>query len=176
VGLFDAAPALEDVVGAKLVHTDGRSRRERPKGGFLAIISGPDLRVAFPTLDQADLFVQTIDLAMVNSRVVRRDIPILMPGLYEEILRTSGRPVEPGHVIAVARAAADMIAAHAQIFFTSTGDRAAVDRFARDFGDRRGTTTADDMIDWLWDWDPRCHQPLRGAVGTLHARLIDRHH
>ncbi|MBU2668249.1 hypothetical protein KOI35_32530 [Actinoplanes bogorensis] len=237
MGLFDSGPALEDVVGAKLVNTDERSRRELaraqlpilrelrdeelllviavdrdtgvivvtnerlftvrrgkldrriernrireaklgqlPRGGFVAIIAGPELRVAFATLDEADLFVQTIDLAMVNSRVVRRNIPVLMPDLYEEILRTSGRPVESRLVIAVARAAAEMIAAHARTFFTTIGDQGAADRFGRDFGDRRGVTTADDMIDWLWDWDPRCHQPLRRAVGIMRIRLIDTHH
>ncbi|MBM2620281.1 hypothetical protein JIG36_32680 [Actinoplanes sp. LDG1-06] len=159
-------------------------------GGFVAIISGAGLRLGFPSLDEADRFVQVVDLAMVNSRVVTRDIPVLMPALYEEILRTSGRAASRRNVSDVAHAAAELIVEQARSFFAGTGDLDAADRFAARFlhtdrfrfaghfrftarfRERLADSTADDMIDWLWEWDPRCHQPLRRAVGVMRVSLL----
>lgn len=111
-----------------------------------------------------------------------RDIAPLYPDLYASALRASGKPATDGNLDSVASFVAMNLAINGQGWFQATGDMAARDLFNAKFNpeknDARGIKhVADDMIDFLWGWNSRCHPGLRDfsvqIKGTLVGRLAD---
>ena len=111
------------------------------------------------------------------SAVPPRAVPQLHPTVYHEALRRAGKPVTEG-AIALAEFAAWNLALNAHAWFQALGDTAAERRFDDRFNasnykaDRLGNVP-DDMINFLWSWNPRVHAGLQEFAGMM-SETIDR--
>jgi len=113
----------------------------------------------------------------LHSRSTPRDIPKLYPAFFERILQSTGHEVTPENMANLMdRVAWIIMNAGALAYFENTGDTDARSRFLRVFTDpvstvERAHELCDDMIDWLWKWDPRCRKDLRERIPRIEKML-----
>jgi hypothetical protein len=151
----------------------------RPNGEYLVAFHGPGLySPTFFTAEEANRFVLAVDQYLVGTRPTPRDIPRLWPDFYLGVLRATGKPESPGNIVElVQRLRRALIDNGAMTFFDQLGDEVARVRFHTEFpvgsgdGDEGLFEVPDRVIDFLWDWDPRCHDPLRRMVRRLHGLM-----
>ena len=134
------------------------------------------MNLQFATYEEANQFVGAVDHYLLSSSVVPRDIPSLFPDFFRDILVTTGKPVTPDNMFAITDRVVRMISGSAASYFKQSGDNAAPRRFASVFSaeETDGAVLirwADLMIDFLWEWDPRSHDPLRGLIPRIKELL-----
>ena len=106
-----------------------------------------------------------------------RSVPQLHPDTYRDALQRADKPVTEHNVIAIAEFTAWNLALNAHAWFQALGDLAAEGRFDGRFNadsyqpDRLGNVP-DDMIDFLWAWNPRVHPALHDFVSQV-SNTID---
>jgi hypothetical protein len=111
------------------------------------------------------------------SRKTPRDIPTLYPAFFERILQSTGHDATPENMAnLIDRVAWIITNAGALAYFENTADSDARTRFLRVFTDPVSTVEhahelCDDMIDWLWKWDPRCRKDLRERIPRIEEAL-----
>jgi hypothetical protein len=143
----------------------------RPNGNFLMAFRGPGLySPTFFTSEEANDFARAVDQYLVGARPGPRDIPELWPDFYLGVLRATGKPESQENFVAIIqRVRATLIDNAAMKFFDQLGDEAARARFLAEFEGGAGVLHVPDrIIDFLWDWDPRSHDPLRHMVKRVH--------
>jgi len=107
-----------------------------------------------------------------------RDIPPLYPAYFLELLGRAQVAASPVNVARLVERTAFMIGCQGAAYCAQLRDPAAFEVFVRNFArggipDRR-PYLVDDMVDWLWAWNPGCHDDLRrrfpgwrdGLLGT----------
>jgi hypothetical protein len=105
-----------------------------------------------------------------------RTIPVLFPDVYERVLRTVGQPFTADTLGRLVELCSQMVGGGmADDYFRQVGDQAAHDRFTGEFtgaGYRlHGLRIVDDMIDFLWAWNPACRAELSRQVGVMEQML-----
>ncbi|MFF3377080.1 hypothetical protein ACFYXF_29520 [Streptomyces sp. NPDC002680] len=105
-----------------------------------------------------------------------RDIPPLFPDFLHGVLFAVGKEPTPQNLLALSEYVSQMISANAYGWFHQFGDAAAEARFSRRFrgGGPEGQAlekVPDDMIDFLWDWNPRARDALREWIPRLESDL-----
>ena len=103
-----------------------------------------------------------------------RDIPPLYPDFFESVLTTTGKPVTPRNIACLAERVVLVMADSAHGFFEQAGDADAREEFDRTFGDGAPDGllyASDEMIDWLWDWNEECREPLREVIEDVREFL-----
>lgn len=105
-----------------------------------------------------------------------RDIPPLFPDFFHGVLFGVGKEATSQNLLALCEYVSQMISVNAYGWFHQSGDVAAEARFSRRFRGGGGPEQAiervpDDMIDFLWDWHVRAHDPLREWIPRLHGDL-----
>jgi hypothetical protein len=153
-----------------------RTRLGKLPNGYLAIIDGPGMNIQFATYEEANQFVGAIDHYLLSSNVVPRDIPPLFPNFFHDVLVTTGKPVNPDNMFAITDRVVRMISSSAASYFEQSGDNTAQSRFTSVFSadETDGAVLArwaDLMIDFLWEWDPRSHDPLRRLIPRIKELL-----
>ncbi|GAA2394791.1 hypothetical protein [Dactylosporangium salmoneum] len=105
-----------------------------------------------------------------------RDVPLLYPDYFMELLTTGGVPPTPGNVARLVERAAFMIGTQGAAYCAQLRDPATFEiflvNFARGGMPARRLHLADDMVDWLWAWSALCHDDLRGRFVTWRADLL----
>jgi hypothetical protein len=129
----------------------------------------------------ADVITSIIEGSDEDDRLLSsktpRDIPTLYPAFFERILRSTGYDITPQNMAnLIDRVAWTITNAGALAYFEKTGDSEARSRFIRVFTADVSTVEhahelCDDMIDWLWRWDPRCRKDLRERVPRIEKLL-----
>ncbi|WP_439659677.1 hypothetical protein ACSHWB_46155 [Lentzea sp. HUAS TT2] len=155
----------------------------RPNGNYLVSVEGSGLFViTFLHREEADRLCRAVDAHLVGTPPGPRDIPVLFPDFYLGILRDTGKPETAENVVElVDRTRRAVAGGGAMPFFDQTGDERARARFRDQFledHDEDGETllrTPDLMIDFLWEWDPACHEPLRRMVARFHEHMTGPH-
>ncbi|MDR6974085.1 hypothetical protein J2X68_000763 [Streptomyces sp. 3330] len=105
-----------------------------------------------------------------------RDIPPLFPDFFHGVLFAVGKEATPHNLLALTEYVSQMISANAYGWFHRFGDTAAEARFSRRFrgGGPEGQAlekVPDDMIDFLWAWNPRARDALRDWIPRLETDL-----
>ncbi len=94
-----------------------------------------------------------------------RDVPVLYPAYFSQLLAASGTPVTPANMARLVERTAVMIGSQGAKYLARQRDAAAFEAFVRAFarGGRpeRRPHLVDDIVDWLWAWSPACHDDLR---------------
>lgn len=108
-----------------------------------------------------------------------RAVPILYPGFYLDLLTETGVPATPENVVNLIERVFVMVMGKADEYFGQLGDHDAARRFHDRFDgggpEDRVLNSVDDMVDWLWDWNPRCHGPLTHLFPRIQALLLEPH-
>jgi hypothetical protein len=146
----------------------------RPNGNYLVAFRGPGLYApTFFTADEANAFARAVDQYLVATPPGPRDIPELWPDFYLGVLRATGKPESQENFIAIIqRVRANLIDHAAMKFFDQVGDEVARTRFLAEFQGGTGILHVPDrIIDFLWDWDPRSHDPLRRMMKRVHELM-----
>lgn len=105
-----------------------------------------------------------------------RDIPPLFPDFLHGVLFAVGKDATPHNLLALAEYISQMISVNAYGWFQQRGDAQAEAHFSRRFrgGGPEGQAlekVPDDMIDFLWAWNPGTHDALRDWIPRLEADL-----
>ncbi|WP_105972133.1 hypothetical protein [Streptomyces geranii] len=105
-----------------------------------------------------------------------RDIPPLFPDFFHGVLFSVGKEPTPQNLLALSEYISQMISANAYGWFHQFGDAAAEARFSRRFRgggpeDQALEKVPDDMIDFLWAWNPRARDALREWIPRLESDL-----
>ncbi|GIF97006.1 hypothetical protein [Catellatospora citrea] len=146
-------------------------------GTFVTFIDGPGIMVEIGAREEANRLAGVIDRYLLESRVGPRDIPILFPDFYQNILQATGKPETPENFVHLIDRVSRMLTAGSAIaYFEQAGDHAAKAHFLAEFGssDREGEfylNMPDLIIDFLWAWSPECHDSLRRSVTKIHDLL-----
>jgi hypothetical protein len=95
-------------------------------------------------------------------------------------LEQAGKPVTNNNIDSLARFTAWNIAINAEGWFHALGDERAKEQFHESF---QGNSVqapaghlADQMIAFLWNWSPKCHEALQDFTSTLVPFLADHIH
>ncbi|MET9226318.1 hypothetical protein [Lentzea sp. NPDC003310] len=155
----------------------------RPNGNYFVSVEGTGLHViTFLRKEEADRLCRAVDSYLVGKPPGERDIPILFPDFYLGILRDTGKPETAENVVElVDRTRRAVVGGGALPFFEQTGDERARarfhDRFLVDRGQDGETLLRmpDEMIDFLWEWNPFCHDALRRMVARFHEHMTGPH-
>jgi hypothetical protein len=105
-----------------------------------------------------------------------REVPTLYPAYFVEVLTTAGAPPTPTNVARLVERTAFMIGGQGAAYFAQLRDPPAFEVFVRNFA--RGGIPArrphlvDDMVDWLWAWNPGCHDDLRQRFSKWRNGLL----
>ncbi|MET7485144.1 hypothetical protein [Streptomyces sp. NPDC005538] len=167
--------------------TEGSYTRDRitrtrlgrlPNGTMLAFVDGAGLMFSFLTAHTADRLAFAVDRFLLTPPVRRtaaRDIPELLPDYYRGILFATGKPDTADNIVALVELLSQMLTSNAAMFFRQTGDQATDQSFMARFKgggpEERLLHVVDDMLDFLWDWNPRCHNALRTFVRDARTTL-----
>jgi hypothetical protein len=108
-----------------------------------------------------------------------RDIPPLFPDFFHGVLFAVGKEPTPQNLLALSEYVSQMISVNAYGWFHQRGDAAAEAHFSRRFrgGGPEGQAlekVPDDMIDFLWAWNPGTHNELRDWIPRLESDLTAR--
>ncbi|MER5194381.1 hypothetical protein ACWD3J_08890 [Streptomyces sp. NPDC002755] len=111
-----------------------------------------------------------------GTRHEPRDIPPLFPDFLHGVLFAVAKDATPHNLLALAEYVSQMISANAYGWFNQFGDAEAEARFSRRFrgGGPEGQAlerVPDDMIDFLWAWNPGTHEALRDWIPRLEQDL-----
>lgn len=105
-----------------------------------------------------------------------RDLPILYPDYFLELLSTGGVAATPGNVAELIERTAFMIGTQGAAYCAQLRDPAAFEVFVRNFArgaiPGRDLQLVDDMVDWLWVWNPGCHDDLRTRFTKWRTGLL----
>jgi hypothetical protein len=98
---------------------------------------------------------------------------LLYPGFYTDALQYAGRSASEHNIKAVAQLTSKNLALNAQQWFRMLNDGGARSRFDTEFNPATNAEReprarlADDMIDFVWAWTPKCHAGLRDFVRQM---------
>ena len=105
-----------------------------------------------------------------------RDVPLLYPEYFTELLTSGGVPTTPINMARVIERTAFMIGTQGAAYFAHLHDRASfevfVENFARGGIPARRPHLVDDMVDWLWAWNQGCHDDLRQRFAKWRIVLL----
>jgi hypothetical protein len=92
-----------------------------------------------------------------------RDIPTLYPRFYKAALKEAGKPVTQGNIVSLANLTACNLALNAGVWLQQKGTEADKKAWDRRFNknDRNLDELVrrpDEMVKFLWDWEPRTHR------------------
>jgi hypothetical protein len=156
----------------------GMKQEVMPDGTIRVSLSGAWIHgVKFRTRQDAQAFVFAINNWLVGMPSKPRDIRTLYPGYFENLLRVTGKPVTPVNMSRIIeRCAMMMTAASAMPYFEQANDPTSRKRFLARFANggadpQRAAQIVDDMIDFLWEWSPNCHNALRQQVDRIEQSL-----
>lgn len=130
----------------------------------------------FTTYEAANRLACDIDHL---ARPEKRDVPLLYPALFHRILTTVGASATAENLGGLLERASLGVRSQALWYFGQAADKRAPAEFLERFANvpaERLTSECDDMIDWLWAWDRRCHAALRQLPLTLERMLAARFH
>ncbi|WP_330277830.1 hypothetical protein OG205_20450 [Lentzea sp. NBC_00516] len=151
----------------------------RPNGNYFVSYEGCGLYVTtFLHKEEADRLCRAVDGYLVGAPPGERDIPDLFPDFYLGILRDTGKPETAENVVElVDRTRRAVAASGALAFFKQANDERARAQFHDQFMVDRGQDgetllrMPDQMIDFLWHWNPVCHEPLRRMIARFHELM-----
>lgn len=131
----------------------------------LAVIAPPVAQAAVGLID-----------SRLDSAKEPRDVPLLNPGFYQQILARVNLEVSPNNLTELAFRVSNMLRiGGAYRFFEQASDSYAQAQFDEVFpqeGSRdNAALIADQMIDWLWEWDARSHAELRSLIPRIERIL-----
>ncbi|MEV4343868.1 hypothetical protein AB0J83_05260 [Actinoplanes sp. NPDC049596] len=115
----------------------------------------------------------------INDLVVRhrpRAVPALHPTFYGDVLEAAGVPDTSVNRDRLAERTAYVLGTQAAAFTAQLRDPQAFKAFSGRFAlaePGRLWQRADDMIDWLWAWNPGCHEGLVKWAGKWHSGLLE---
>ncbi|MBQ0977864.1 hypothetical protein [Micromonospora sp. M61] len=136
-----------------------------------------DLAVRLRDYACARMFVRAVNDSLLSRRP--RTIPTLYPKFFLELLAAADTPATPTNVSRFVERVFVMIKGQANVFFQQLDEPAAQAEFNNHFDgggpEDRVLNCVDDMIDWLWKWNPACHRPLERTVRSIHDGLLMPH-
>lgn len=108
-----------------------------------------------------------------------RTVPTLYPAFYHDHLRRAGKPLTKANVQALVRFTSWNLALNAHAWTRIVGDPGAFETFQLRFDgatypDDRIEHMPDDMIDYLWAWDPRAHPGLHSFVDSMSGTIAEK--
>lgn len=177
------------VLDRSVVPEEIRDVEVRPTdtGSFYLVIEGPGTMVKFQRPGVAYSVGEAIEklarrrtppetasgLATTDGRAV----PLLYPGFYLDLLTETGVPATPENVVNLVERVFVMVMGKADEYFEQLGDHDAARRFHERFDgggpEDRVLNAVDDMVDWLWAWNSRCHGPLTQLFPRIQALLLE---
>ncbi|MEU0532600.1 hypothetical protein [Amycolatopsis tolypomycina] len=159
-------------------------------GSFLLVVAGPGTTVKFQRPGVAYSVGEAIEKLARRRPPVEtaasgfaatdgRAVPILYPGFYLDLLTETGVPANPENVVNLIERVFVMVMGQADEYFRQWGDDDAARRFHDRFDgggpEDRVLNSVDDMVDWLWAWNFRCHTPLMQLFPRIQALLLEPH-
>jgi len=146
-------------------------------GAVQVVHDGGELVIRLGTYASAQAVVRAINGSLLSRRP--RTIPTLYPKFFLDLLSAAGTPATPTNVSRFLERVFVMVKSQANQFFEQLDDPHAQAEFARHFDgggpEDRILNSVDDMIDWLWNWNPACHRPLERTVQKIHDLLLQPH-
>ncbi len=175
--LLDRSVAPEEIRGVEV--------RPTGTGSYLLVVAGPGTTVKFQRPGVAYSVGEAVEnlarrrppAASTGSDVAgERAVPVLYPGFYLDLLTETGVPATPENVVNLIERVFVMVMSKADEYFGQLGDHAAARRFHERFDgggpEDRVLNSVDDMVDWLWAWNPRCHKPLTHLFPQIQELLL----
>jgi hypothetical protein len=115
----------------------------------------------------------------MNKRILAcrpRTIPILYPQFFLDLIAASEVPATLTNTFRLIERIVFQIGVQGAIFCAQIEDPSAFEEFVRLFADNgtadhRQLNVPDNMIDWLWKWNPSCHKSLEGSVHGWRTEL-----
>jgi hypothetical protein len=146
-------------------------------GAFLVVIDGPGTALTFHTNDVAHTVANSINSLIRNPTVdltpQPRTIPTLYPRFFLDLLAETGMPATPTNLVNFIDRVFVMLQGEAGHYFTQAHDPAAQREFTAIFDgggpQHRVLRSVDDMVDWLWDWNPL----VRASLAHFFPHLAD---
>jgi hypothetical protein len=132
--------------------------------GSRVLLSGIGIAVpvTFQDRQTAATFATRLNKLIIACRP--RAVPILYPQYFLEIIATSGAQATVVNVLRLIERTAMMLGAQGATYCAQLKDPQALEelisRFARGGPPDRQLQIVDDMVDWLWAWNPGCHRAL----------------
>lgn len=158
-----------DVAGLSSVYVESSAL-----GGFTASIGGTGVLLRMRTRATAERLRSVVNERIVANRP--RTIPMLHPVYFTQLLREAGVPGTPVNVARLVERTAFMLGCQGAAYCAQLGDprgfEELVRKFARGGPLERRTYLVDDLIDWLWNWNPGCHDDLPLRVATWRDGLL----
>lgn len=161
--------------------------RPAETGAFYLVVEGPGTVVKFQRPGVAYFVGESLEKLARRRRPVtagpgevgERAVPVLYPGFYLDLLTETGVPASPENVVYLVERVFAMVMGQADEYFEQLGDHAAAQQFHAHFDsggpEDRVLNSVDDMVDWLWAWDARCHAPLTNLFPLIQAQLLEPH-
>lgn len=138
---------------------------------------GGTVSIRVGTNANAQTLVRVIEDALLTRRP--RTIPTLYPDFFLSLLAAAGTSATPVNVSRFIERTFVMLTGQANTFFDQRGDTQARATFAERFADggpqERILHSADDVIDWLWQWDRACHGALERVVEKWRDSMLMPH-
>jgi hypothetical protein len=147
--------------------------QDRFNGGFLAVINDGAIALQLPREREANAFIQPVQKLLIYPQ--SRDIPVLYPDYYVNILRGAGKPLTSHNMDQIILSVRMFVGGNATGYFQQLNDLAAKRefeaRFVRDSQDQTAHDP-DEMIDFLWNWNYRCRRSLSHQIADLGKELV----
>ncbi|MEV7041397.1 hypothetical protein [Amycolatopsis sp. NPDC051061] len=177
--VLDRSVAPEEIRDVEVRPTD--------TGSFYLVVEGPGTVVKFQRPGVAYSVGEAIEKlarrrspAETGSALAAADgraVPVLYPGFYLDLLTETGVPATPENVVNLVERVFVMVMGKADEYFGQLGDHDAGRRFHERFDEGgpedRVLNSVDDMVDWLWAWNPRCHRPLTNLFPRIQELLLE---
>jgi hypothetical protein len=136
-------------------------------GGFTASIGGTGVLLRMRARATAERLRAVVNEGIVANRP--RTIPELFPVYFTSLLGEAGVAATPVNVARLVERTAFMLGCQGAAYCAQLGDPRGFEELVRQFARggplERRMHLADDLVDWLWTWNPGCHDdlPLRVA-------------
>jgi hypothetical protein len=140
--------------------------------GPCASLGGTGVSVTFRDKSSADKFKVAINRMIIASRP--RTIPVLYPNYFLGLLAAAKVPSTPMNVARLVERTAFITGGQGAVYCAQLGEPRALEElislFARNIHVQPGgnLSIVDNIIDWLWAWNPGCHQALERQIQKWH--------
>lgn len=176
----DEASGDATVVARRRVHVIRKGGKGRQETIDLATISsaysdgrrvslgGTGMAVSFHDSSSADKFQTTLNKLIIASRP--RTIPVLYPNYFLEILAATRVQATPTNVARLVDRTAFITGGQGAVYCAQLRDPRALEELIKRFGRNirvrsdADLRVVDDIVDWLWAWNPGCHDALAGQI------------
>jgi hypothetical protein len=142
--------------------------------GSRVSLDGIGVSITFQDRTTAATFAAALNKVILDYRP--RAVPTLYPQYYLDILASAGVRATTVNVFRLIERTAFITGLQGAVYSAQLKDPQALEelisRFARGGSPDRQLQLVDDIVDWLWTWNPGCHKALQSQIHKWRNGLL----